>query len=303
MKNMDWDSIRVFLAVAEQGSLSAAAQVLLVSQPTIGRQISRLEDQLGLRLFDRRQTGYELTEEGKRLVTEAQAMARGAADFKRAVDFEKSAAPLQVFRITLGEWGLHFLSGKMEAIVAGIDGVRLELYADDAFWDLGMNSADIAIGNQVPKRSHLITQKLGERSFYAYASESYLRSHPDAVNADSWDKQVWAGYCGSRARLKSAQVLSEILAGNECSFAVNSSVALLKILLSGRAMGVLPDWIGEHENLIRLSDRPLARNTSWMSFHERLKLRPKLSEVKRRIVGIYKSRYELTDRIVVTGGP
>ncbi|MFN3250703.1 LysR family transcriptional regulator [Roseibium album] len=69
MKNMDWDSIRVFLAVAEQGSLSAAAQVLLVSQPTIGRQISRLEDQLGLRLFDRRQTGYELTEEGKRLVT------------------------------------------------------------------------------------------------------------------------------------------------------------------------------------------------------------------------------------------
>ncbi|MET1415122.1 LysR family transcriptional regulator [Roseibium sp. HPY-6] len=295
MNNFDWNAIRAFLCVVEHGSLSGAARELDVSQPTLGRQISRLEQQLELRLFDRRQTGFELTDQGKRLVAEAQSLARSASNFRRSVELEKTAAPLQVCTITLGEWGLHFLSGRTDELLADLTGLRIELFADDAFWDLSRNAADIAIGNRQPSHSHLIAQKLGNRNFFVYASDRYLRMHPEARNPGTWATQSWAGYCGARARLKSAQVLKHILNGIDCRFSVNSSVALLNLLKSGEAMGVLPDWIGEHEGLVRLSNEPLSQNTSWLSFHERLRLHPQLSELKRRLVGMFRSRYELTD--------
>ncbi|MCK7614203.1 LysR family transcriptional regulator [Roseibium sediminicola] len=288
----DWDSVRVFLAVAEHQSLSRAAETLALSQPTVGRHVARLEDQLDVQLFDRRQTGYELTGAGRRLVKVARSMARGAADFGRAVDLEKADSPEQVCRITLGEWGQHFLTLRATEITRGLDNIRIEFFADDAFWDLSRNSADIAIGNRPPKHPHLIAQKLGNVSFHVYAAPAYLETHPDAKNPACWQNQVWAGYCGSRARLKSSQLLNELLKGKPCRYAVNSSLALFNILKAGDAMGILPDWVAEAEGLKRLTDAPLAVNEAWMSFHERLRLHPGLVAVKDRIVGLYRQRYE-----------
>jgi|GEM_PF-1795399 len=296
--SLDWDAVRIFLAVAEHRSLSRAAQELRLSQPTLGRHIARLEEQLDIQLFDRRQSGYVLTEGGKRLVEAAQSMARGAADFGRAVDLEKASAPDQVCRVTLGEWGQYFLSQHVDRIVDGLPGIRLEFYADDAFWDLTRNSADIAIGNQQPKQANLITQKLGDRGFHVYASENYCRNHEDAANPASWPGQIWVGYCGTRARLRSSRILQGILKDRPCRYSVNSSVSLINILHAGHAMGVLPDWIGENEGLVRLSAAPLATSSAWLNFHERLRLHPKLSEVKNRITQLYKHRYaETTDRL------
>ncbi|WP_269582610.1 LysR family transcriptional regulator [Roseibium sp. Sym1] len=289
--DFDWDAVRVFLAVAEHQSLSRAAETLNLSQPTVGRHVGRLEEQLEVQLFDRRQTGYELTGAGRRLVKVARTMARGAADFGRAVDLEKSSSPEQVCRVTLGEWGLHYLTQRADNITRGLDNIRLEFFADDAFWDLSRNSADIAIGNRPPKHPHLIAQKLGVISFHVYAAPGYLERHPDAEDPSTWQNQVWAGYCGSRARLKSSQLLNEILKGRSSRYAVNSSVALFNVLQAGDAMGVLPDWIAETEGLVRLSGTPLAVGDSWMSFHERLRLHPVLVTVKDRIVGLYRQRY------------
>ncbi|WP_298814420.1 LysR family transcriptional regulator [uncultured Roseibium sp.] len=294
--DFDWDAIRVFLAVAENESLSRAAETLALSQPTVGRHIARLEDRLGVQLFDRRQTGYVLTEGGIRLIKVARSMARGAADFKRAVDFEKAGHVEQVCRITLGEWGQHFLSRHVPVLVEGLGNIRIELYADDTFWDLTRNSADIAVGNLPPTQSHLIAQKLGERGFYAYASSAYLRKHADAYDPASWSNQVWAGYCGARAKLRSSRLLADILDGKPSRYAVNNSRALLDILRTGEAMGILPDWIGESEDLHRLNAKPLGLGNSWMSFHERLRLHPDLAKVKNRIAALYRQRYAETSQ-------
>lgn len=289
--DFDWDDVRVFLTVAEQLSLSRAAETLNLSQPTVGRHISRLEDQLEVRLFDRRQTGYVLTEAGQRLTEMARTMARGAADFARAVDLEKTEAKEKVCRITLGEWGQHFLAQQMAEITAGLDNVRLELFADDAFWDLSRNTADIAIGNRLPKHPHLITQKLGDISFHVYATDSYLTQHPDAYDRATWATQVWVGYCGNRAKLQSSRLLNEILDGNPCQFAVTNSLALLGLLKSGQAMAVLPDWIASTEKLQRLTEAPLARGDAWMSFHERLRLDPTLANIKDRVASSYRRHF------------
>ncbi|WP_305985026.1 LysR family transcriptional regulator [Roseibium sp. MMSF_3544] len=295
---LNWDSVRVFLVVAEHQSLSGAAAQLSVSQPTLGRHISRLEDELNLKLFDRRQTGLFLTDSGRRLLEVAKTMASGAADFSRAVDLEKSGAPDQVCRITTGEWGLYFLSRHAAEIVAGLGDVRLEFYADDSFWDLSRHSADIAIGNRPPSHDHLISQKLGERHFHVYAAKAYLNAHEDATDPATWQDQTWAGYCGTRARLKSSKLLAGLLDERACRYAVNNSVALCELIRSGTAMGILPDWIGEYEDLTRLSAEPIGQSASWLSFHERLRHHDKLHEIKKRIVDLYHRRYHETSQRV-----
>ncbi|WP_415717242.1 LysR family transcriptional regulator [Roseibium sp.] len=292
--DLDWDDIRMFLAVAEHQSVSKAANALSVSQPTAGRHISRLENQIGLQLFDRRQSGFALTESGHRLFEAAQSMAQSAADFQRAVDLEKIGEANQVCRITLGEWGQYFLTQHADALLEGLEGVRLEFYADDVFWDLSRNAADIAVGNRAPKHAHLIAQKLGQRQFHVYASRGFLKAHPAAASPSNWKDQIWAGYCGTRAQLRSAKLLSDILEGKSPRFSVNSSVALLRVLLSDQAMGILPDWIGEEEDLVRVSDVPLATSQSWLSFHERLRFHPQLSKIKTRVADLYRHRFSAT---------
>ena len=291
----DWDAIRVFLAVAEGQSLSAAAEQLSLSQPTVGRHVARLEEQLGLKLFDRHQSGYRLTPGGQRLVETARTMARGAAEFRQAVDLEKTDAPCQVCRIALGEWGQFYLSQHAHALIDGLSGVRLEFFADDAFWDLSRDAADIAIGNRPPRHAHLIAQKLGKTSFSVYTSREYLDRYPDADHRDTWTNQHWAGYCGARSQLRSSKLLRQILGETPATYAVNTSVSLLRILKAGHAMGILPDWIGQQEGLVRLSLSPLALGESWMSFHERLRLHPKLAEIKNRIAALYRTRISATE--------
>ena len=80
--HLNWSLVQTFLAVAEQGSLSAAARALGVSQPTLGRQVRTLEDQLGAELFRRTERGLELTETGRGLLASAQRMRDAASDLQ-----------------------------------------------------------------------------------------------------------------------------------------------------------------------------------------------------------------------------
>ncbi len=83
MTDLDWNLIRSFVAVAETGSLSAAARKLAASQPTLGRHVAELEQALGVVLFRRGRTGYELTEQGAALFERAQTVGEAANAFAR----------------------------------------------------------------------------------------------------------------------------------------------------------------------------------------------------------------------------
>src|SRR6185312_7242041 len=84
MQEFDWNLIRSFVAVAQTGSLSAAARQLGGSQPTLGRHVAELEQATGLKLFRRGRAGYELTDDGLVLLARAEAVSDRANAFMRA---------------------------------------------------------------------------------------------------------------------------------------------------------------------------------------------------------------------------
>ncbi|NNK68665.1 MAG: LysR family transcriptional regulator [Rhodobacteraceae bacterium] len=172
--SLDWTLVRAFLAVAETGSLSAAARRLGTSQPTIGRQVQALEDALGAELFRRQPRGMELTATGAEMLAPAQAMQAAAGQIAlRAAG--QSEALAGTVRITASIFTAHHV---LPPIIAGLrrdePEIMLEIVASDQTENLLFREADIAIRMYRPEQLDVVTQHLGDYPLGVFAAKSYL---------------------------------------------------------------------------------------------------------------------------------
>src|SRR6202790_3628502 len=122
----DWDDLRVFLTLASEGRLTAAARRLEVSHPTIARRIKSLEDAIGARLFDRLPDRFVLTSAGEELLADAQAMERAAESIeRRSVGLGDTAQG--TVRISAGEAMTAFLAAHLPRLRSNLQCVEFEL--------------------------------------------------------------------------------------------------------------------------------------------------------------------------------
>ncbi len=183
--NFDWNQARAFLAAADEGSFSKAAQVLGLTQPTISRQISALEHDLGVTLFERSTRSLTPTETGRALITHVRAMA-DAATVARLAATGRSEAVEGLVTITATEL---YAPRRLAPVAARIQrenpGLQLELIASSSLQDLKRREADIAIRHARPHQTDLIAKLLEETPAYLCASPGYIaeRGRPDGVDA------------------------------------------------------------------------------------------------------------------------
>lgn len=170
----DWSLIRTFLAVADGGSLSAAAQALGSSQPTLGRQIAALETSLGTVLFSRHARGLHLTEAGTDLLPMARRMAEAMADLTlTAAGRAKSLAG--TVRITGSVFASHHvLPPILSDIRAAEPSINLILTPTDRPENLLFREADIAVRMFRPTQMDLITRHVGDIEMGMFAAKRYL---------------------------------------------------------------------------------------------------------------------------------
>lgn len=299
---LDWNAIRIFASVAQHGTLSGAAAELGLSQPTVGRQIARLEASLSLRLFDHHQTGYSLTADGQDLLAFANQMCLDAARLERAASNATSARRHRLVRIALGDWAQHFLAPRLPALIPPDAQVQIELVASDLFISLARNEAELALRNVRPKHQHLIAMKISDTPAYVYASKDYCRRNPEAFDPKTWKDQAWIGYGTTRPTFQGTRWLRELLEGQGPRFLVNRSTSHLEAIGAGCALGVLPAWIGEFHGLLRLSDRAIRSGELWLTYHHELRLDPVLREVKDRLLALCQDRMQETDRRLQDSG-
>lgn len=171
--SLEWSLVQAFLAVAEQGSLSAAARVLGASQPTLGRQIRAMEDQLGAELFRRHEKGLLLTEAGTSLLASARTM-RQAAHHIEILAAAKGESLEGTVRITSSVMVAHH---HLPAIIARIRRdeplIAIELCGSDESSNLHFREADIAVRMYRPTQLDLVTQFLGDLRLGIFAARNY----------------------------------------------------------------------------------------------------------------------------------
>jgi DNA-binding transcriptional LysR family regulator len=199
LDHLDWSLIQSFLAVADEGSLSAAARRLGASQPTLGRHVRALELALGAELFLRRPRGLELSEAGQALITAARAMGDAAAQFERSADGRQGALKGTV-RITASEavscWHLP-------AIIADIrkaePEIEIELVPTDESRNLLYREADIAVRMFRPTQLDVVTKRLGQIEIGLFATHDYLAGRAPIRSPEDLAELEWVGYDASPA--------------------------------------------------------------------------------------------------------
>ncbi len=162
------------MVTAEEGSLSAAARALGMSQPTLGRQVDALEAELGVTLFERVGRRLALTDAGAELLTHARAMGEAASHMSMAASSQSSALEGAVTISASEAFAAHILPDILSTLRRTEPGIHVEVLGTNAPSDLIRREADIAVRNVRPDHPDLIAKKIRDMDGHFYAATSYL---------------------------------------------------------------------------------------------------------------------------------
>jgi DNA-binding transcriptional LysR family regulator len=180
---VDWDKLRIFHAVAEAGSFTRAGESLNLSQSAVSRQVSSLEDEVGIDLFHRHARGLTLTEQGEILFRTAHEMSAKLAITETLLS-DASDNPKGELKVTTTVgFGSTWLTPRLTDFLELYPDITVHLVVDDRELELGMGDADVAIRLREPVQADLVRRKLVTVHNHIYASPEYLEKFgtPDQV--------------------------------------------------------------------------------------------------------------------------
>ena len=238
---MDWDDLKLFLAVARAESLSGAGKALRVDPATVGRRVARLEEALGARLFTKSPQGYALTEAGARILAHAEAAelaVTGAAEELRGQDQGLTGQ----IRIGAPDGCANYLLPQVLARICDANpGLEVQIVALPRVFNLSKREADMAIGVSRPVTGRLTVQKLADYSLSLAATRDYLASHPPITAPEDLHAHRVIGYIPDMIFDKELDYLGQ-LGLTQVPLASNSVSVQLNWLRHGAGVGVVHDF-------------------------------------------------------------
>ena len=288
----NWDDLRLFAAIAAEGSLSAAARRLRLSQPTMGRRLQALEERMGAKLLERTQGGpggnYVLTPKGAELLPLVERMVEAGEAIERArPDFAEGATG--TVRIASGHLTIRFIARRLPELLDALPGIEIELYSSYSLANLSRREADIAIRNRRPEEGRLVARSLPQYSYAVFGARSYVADHPEAATEARYEHCRWIGFDDTRGSSDSFEWLCAKI-GRRPEIRCSNASMILNALLTGSGLGVMPCWIGTEEpSLIQLSApiEDLDRDPMWLVIHEDMRDRPRVRLVADRLVALF----------------
>ena len=271
--SFDWNQVRAFLATAEEGSFSAAARALNTTQPTVGRQISALEDALGVTLFERTVRGPALTEAGKDLIEHVRAMGE-AATLISVVATGRSQEVTGEVAVTASDMiAAAILPAILLKLRLAAPGIRVRIIASNDIQNLTRREADIAIRHVRPEQPDLIARHVGDFRANLYAARSYLDHAGRAQTPRDLAEHAFVG-SPNIDRLIAALHERDIPVRAE-SFVTSSEsgVVIWELVKAGFGISMLPDVLGEADPDVEkvLPSLPSPEFPVWLVTHRELK--------------------------------
>lgn len=237
---MDWDDLRIFLAVARTESLSAAGKRLKIDPATVGRRIARLEEGMATRLFAKSPQGYALTEAGARLLPHAE-RAEAALDGAREALSGPEGLSGQI-RIGAPDGCANYLLPQVLAAICDANpGLDIQIVALPRVFNLSKREADMAIGVSRPTAGRLTVQKLTDYRLHLAAHPDYLARRPPIRQLSDLSAHRMVGYIPDMIFDKELDYLAESGAP-AADLASNSVSVQLNWLRAGAGIGVVHDF-------------------------------------------------------------
>ncbi|MEP0519971.1 MAG: LysR family transcriptional regulator [Hyphomicrobiales bacterium] len=255
---MDWDKLRIFHAVAQAGSFTHAGETLHLSQSAASRQISSLEQDLGVSLFHRHARGLVLTEQGELLFRTAHdvLMKLESVQTRLKDSKEKPNGPL-VVTTTVG-LGSTWLASRVRRFVELYPDVELQLRLEDSDLNLNMREADVAIRLHRPTEPDLIQRKLFTVHFHIYAAPKYVKENGAPQSLEDLDSHQLIIFGEPVPEfLRDINWLATTGRKNseprKPALRLNNVVAITKAVESGAGIAMIPDYLlDDNHGLIEL---------------------------------------------------
>ncbi|MFA5122184.1 LysR family transcriptional regulator [Zavarzinia sp.] len=291
----DWDDLKIALAIARHGTLTAAGRALGLNQSTMGRRLAAFESAIGRPLFERQGNALLPTETGARVVAAAEHMAGTMAEL--SVELSGGPTPLEgVLRLSAPELLIApFLASRLAPFVSGHPGLSIELVSDERPPVLARRDSDIALRFALPDQAELFVRRVAFVAFAVYAAPRYvLTAGLDPEERRSPAPGTFAGCdaIGPPPELSGspdAQWFAHLARGARPALRVDGTLGQLEAVKAGLGVALLPCFIGDDAGLTRLTAPgacPLRE--VWLAVHRELRHAPRLRAAIDQISAIMK---------------
>lgn len=264
---MDWDNLRYFLDLSRAGKLTVAARRLGVDHTTVARRVHALEKSLGQPLFIRSGAGYGLTEAGRRLLSQVEAMESSYLSIERDEGEGGAEGVCGLVRIGATEgYGVALLAGQLAALSKRHPNLNIDLLAVPRMVRLARNEADIVITLERPERGPYIITKLTDYTLRLYASTDYLDTHPLIHSRDDLRDHTFVSYIEDLLYSKELHYLDEIGKPGKIALRSTSIMAQQNAAIAGLGIAILPSFSARKEPQLKeiLAEQIEFVRTFWM---------------------------------------
>lgn len=271
--DFDWTLMRSFLAVIEEGSLQGAARRLSSTQPTIGRHVIQLEEQLGRPLFER--TGRRLlpTRAAEAIAEHARHMADGADAVARALIADQDA-PIGTVRISASQQvALYLLPPILARFRLVHPGLQIEVLSTNTVSNLLKREADIAVRMVRPEQDSLVARKIGDVAIGAYASRAYLDDRGAPTSADDLLRHDLIGFDLDDTLVRGFAGLGVSVSREDFAFRSDDHSVCWHAVRAGLGIGFVSEYVVRTDpGVCRvLDDLPIPPLPMWLAVHREIR--------------------------------
>ena len=239
----DWNRARAFLVTAEEGSLSAAARALGMTQPTLGRQVDALEAELGVILFERAGRGLVLTPSGLELLDHVREMGEAAGRMSLAASGQAHQIEGSI-AITASEmYSAYYLPPALARIRREAPGINIEIVATNDTKDLRRREADIAVRSYRPDQPDLIARKIADDTGRLYGSRPYLESLGSPQTVAELKDAVVIGFDETPTLIQGLKQYGYEFSMDNLRVLSTSHLVQIELARAGIGLGMFPDRI------------------------------------------------------------
>lgn len=240
----DWNRARAFLVTAEEGSLSAAARALGMTQPTLGRQVDALEEELGVVLFERAGRGLVLTPSGLELLDHVREMGEAAGRMSLAASGQAHEIEGKI-AITASEmYSAFYLPPAIARIRREAPGIEIEIVASNDTMDLRRREADIAVRNYRPDQPDLVARRIpDDRGARLYAARALFEETGWPEVPSDLASHALIGFDETDALVKVLNANGFSFNREQTRVISMSQFVQLELTRAGVGLAVLPDAI------------------------------------------------------------